>query len=150
MGVLYGYFAAADDDDALRAVVRDDDQPSGTGYDQLVVKVIDPMLVLMPAEELITGRSAAEVEADPRHCSLVGMVGDGEVVVVTLTNALRDALATRDGRSLRDIATNWSTVEGVFRHEADPEDLTGFLDGLSEIAGRAVARGDRLYCWLCP
>lgn len=65
MGVLYGYFAAADDDDAVRAVVRDDGEPSGTGYDQLVIKGIDPVVELAPAEALMTGRSAADVRCDP-------------------------------------------------------------------------------------
>ncbi|MFD9600860.1 hypothetical protein [Streptomyces sp. NPDC059970] len=150
MGVLYGYFAAADDGDAVRAVVRDDDQPSGTGYDQLVVKGIDPVVELTPAETLMTGRSAAEVQSDPRHGSLIGMVGDGEVVVVSLTDALRDALATCDTRFLHDVATGWSRTEGVFYYPADPEDLTSFLKQLSGLAGRAVTQGARLYCWICP
>lgn len=150
MGSLYGYFAADDDNDAVRAVVRDDGQPSGTGYDQLVVKGIDPVVELGPAETLMTGRSADEVRSDPRHGGLVGMAGDGELVVLSLTDAFRDALAACGSGSLRDVATGWSGTEGVFSHPADPEALTAFLEGISEIAGRAVARGARLYCWICP
>uniref|UniRef100_A0AAU3HTZ7 Uncharacterized protein n=1 Tax=Streptomyces sp. NBC_01393 TaxID=2903851 RepID=A0AAU3HTZ7_9ACTN len=150
MGVLYGYFAAADDDDAVRAVVRDDGEPSGTGYDQLVIKGIDPVVELTPAEALMTGRSAADVRSDPRHGSLVGMLGDGELVVVSLTDTFRDALATCEATSLRDVASDWSSTEGIFYHPADPEDLAGFLERLSELAGRAVSRDARLYCWICP
>lgn len=98
----------------------------------------------------MTGRSAAEVQSDPRHGSLIGMVGDGEVVVVSLTDALRDALATCDTRFLHDVATGWSRTEGVFYYPADPEDLTSFLKQLSGLAGRAVTQGARLYCWICP
>lgn len=79
MGALFGYYAAADDEDAARAVVREDGQPMGTGYDSFVVKGVDPVVELLPAEVLITGRAADGIEADPRHGQLVGMVGDGEV-----------------------------------------------------------------------
>ncbi|WP_411574803.1 hypothetical protein [Streptomyces fradiae] len=150
MGVLFGYFAAADDDDAVRAVVRDDGESSGTGYDQLVIKGIDPVVQLTPAEALMTGRSATDVQSDPRHGSLIGMLGDGELVVVSLTDAFRDALATCEATSLRDVASRWSSTEGVFSYPADPENLAGFLEQLSELAGRAVARNARLYCWICP
>lgn len=150
MGVLYGYFAAADDDDAVRAVVRDDGEPSGTGYDQLVIKGIDPVVELTPAEALMTGRSAADVQSDPRHGSLIGMLGDGDLVVVSLTDAFRDALANCEATSLGDIASRWSSTEGVFYYPADPEDLASFLEQLSELASRAVTRDARLYCWICP
>ncbi|WP_406091779.1 hypothetical protein [Streptomyces sp. NBC_01013] len=150
MGALYGYFAAADDDDALRAVDRDHDQPSGTGYDQVVVKGIDPVVDLLPAEVRLTSRPADEVRADPRHGSLVGTAEEGELMVVSLTDALRDGLATHDPRSLCDVATGWASTEGAFHGPADPEDLTGFLERLSEVAGRAVTRGAGPYCWICP
>ncbi|THA23355.1 hypothetical protein E6W17_41625 [Streptomyces sp. A1547] len=44
MGALFGYYAAADDEDAARAVVRQDGQPMGTGYDSFVVKGVDPVV----------------------------------------------------------------------------------------------------------
>ncbi|MCX4750544.1 suppressor of fused domain protein [Kitasatospora sp. NBC_01287] len=96
------------------------------------------MLVLMPVEELITGRSAAEIEADPRHCSLVGMVGDGELVVVSLTKAFRDALATSETSSLRDVAISWAGTYdlGPGRRDAVP--------GLRVIVASPGPRGS---CW---
>jgi len=78
------------------------------------------------------------------------MLGDGELVVVSLTDAFRDALATCEAASLRGIASSWSSTEGVFDHSADPEGLAGFLEQLSGLAGRAVTRDARLYCWICP
>ncbi|RFS86767.1 hypothetical protein D0T12_00250 [Actinomadura spongiicola] len=144
MGVLFGYFAAADDDDAVRAVVRDDGETSGTGYDQLVVKGMDPVVNLAPAEALLTGRS------DTQSGSLVGMLGDGEVVVVTLADDFRDALAAADPASFPEIATAWSKDEDAFLNPVDPEDLHAFLDELSGLAGRAVGHRARLYCWICP
>ncbi|MFI0406267.1 hypothetical protein [Actinomadura sp. 3N508] len=150
MGVLYGYFAAADDDDAVRAIVRDDGEPSGTGYDQLVIKGIDPVVELAPAEALLTGRPEDELKSDPRHGGLVGMLGEGEVVVVSLTDPLRDALAAAQPASLREVATAWANTDDAFYYPADPDDLTDFLEQLSGLASRAMARGARLYCWMCP
>ncbi|WTW92075.1 hypothetical protein OG216_01225 [Streptomycetaceae bacterium NBC_01309] len=152
MGVLFGYYAAADDQDAGRAIVRDDDEPSGTGCDGLVVKGIDPVVDLVPAEALITGRSAEEVKADPRHGRLIAMVGDGEVVSVALTDVFRDRLAAFDRELLEDVARGWA-ASGEFYDPPDAEgieDMGDFLRSLAELADGAVARGHRLYCWICP
>ncbi|MGW7104161.1 hypothetical protein [Streptomyces sp. NPDC054838] len=97
MGALFGYYTAADDEDAVRAVVREDGQPMGTGYDSFVMKGVDPVVELLPAEVLVTGRSADAIEADPRHGHLVGMVGDGEVISLTLTELLRVGHRSGDG-----------------------------------------------------
>ncbi|MER5306220.1 hypothetical protein ABT034_00215 [Streptomyces sp. NPDC002773] len=147
MGALYGYYAAADDEDAMRAVVREDEQPLGTGYDTFVVKGVDPVVGLLPAEVLVTGRSAEAVGADPRHGHLVGMVGDGEVVALSLTDSLRDSLARLDGKALGEAARDWS-ASGAFSAESDLSGLTGFLEDLAALAERALARGHRLYCWM--
>jgi hypothetical protein len=149
MGVLYGYYAAADDEDAARAIVREDEQPFGTGYDELVVKGIDPVVDLLPAETLITGRPADEVKADPRHGALIAMVGEGEAVSVSLTDGFRDALAAFDRRLLDDVAVGW-VASGDFHSPPDPSDLAGFLRALADLADRAEVRGRRLYCWICP
>ncbi|MFG2695940.1 hypothetical protein ACIHEI_36905 [Kitasatospora sp. NPDC051984] len=146
MGTLIGYFAATDDDDALGAIVRDDDEPFGAGYDEVVVKGIDPVVMLEPAEELVTGRSPAELRADPRRAALVGMIEDGEVVVLALSDAFRDALAQHEDAALREVAERWAVAEGV---HYEPADLADFLRELAGLASRAVAGGARLYCWAC-
>ncbi|MFD5617881.1 hypothetical protein [Streptomyces yangpuensis] len=149
MGVLFGYYAAHDDDDAERAVRRDDGGPTGTGYDQFVVKGMDPVVELLPAEVLLTSRSAEAVEADPRHGGLIATVGDGEVIAVSLTDTFRDSLADSGPERLGSVARAWSGSD-VFATPPDPEGLTGFLDSLSALARRAVALDRRLYCWICP
>jgi hypothetical protein len=152
MGVIYGYYAARDDQDAGRAIVREDEEPSGTGYDQFELKGIDPVTNLLPAEVLITGRSADAVNADPRHGHLVAMVGDGEVVSVSLTDTFRDALAGFDPELLDAVAQGWA-ASGDFYSPLDKEgieDLADFLHQLAALAQRAVACGHRLYCWICP
>jgi hypothetical protein len=149
MGVLFGYYAAADDDDAGRAVIREDDEPTGTGYDQFVVKGMDPVDDLLPAEVLISGRSADTVKVDPRHGHLIAMLADGEVFSVSLTDVFRDSLASFHTDLLGDIAREWS-VSDAFSTPPNPDGLASFLENLAALACRAVARNQRLYCWICP
>lgn len=153
MGVLFGYYAAADDEDAGRAIVREDDESIGTGYDELVVKDIDPVVGLASAEVLITGRSEEEVQADPRHGCLIATVGDDEVVSVALTDVFRDRLAAFDRELLGDVAQGWAASGDFFSGAPDAEqieDMGDFLRRLAELANRAVASRHRLYCWICP
>ncbi|WP_406424917.1 hypothetical protein [Streptomyces sp. NBC_01589] len=147
MGALFGYYAAADDEDAVRAVVREDGQPMGAGYDSFVVKGVDPVVELLPAEVLVTGRTAGDIEADPRHGHLVGMVGDGEVVSLSLTDPFCESLARFDRKQLGEVARGWS-ASGVFSAQSDPSGLTDFLGDLAALAERAAVRGHRLYCWI--
>ncbi|MFJ2562653.1 hypothetical protein ACIO02_06540 [Streptomyces sp. NPDC087568] len=147
MGAFFGYYAAADDEDAVRAVVREDGQPMGTGYDSFVVKDVDPVVELLPAEVLVTGRTADAVEADPRHGYLVGMVGDGEVFTLSLTDSFRDSLARFDRKQLDEAARGWS-ASSVFSSQSDLSGLTGFMEDLAALAERALVRGYRLYCWI--
>ncbi|MES5824525.1 hypothetical protein [Streptomyces sp. RG80] len=147
MGALFGYYAAADDEDAVRAVVREDGQPMGTGYDSFVVKGVDPVVELLPAEVLITGRDPGVIEADPRHGHLVGMVGSGEVVSLSLTDSFCDSLAHFDQEQLGEVARGWS-ASGVFNAQSDLSGPTGFLEDLAALAQRAAARGHRMYCWI--
>ncbi|RSS42531.1 hypothetical protein EF912_30515 [Streptomyces sp. WAC07061] len=147
MGALFGYYAAADDEDAVRAVVREDGQPLGTGYDAFAVKGIDPVVGLLPAEVLVTGRTASAVRADPRHGHMVGSVGDGDVVTLSLTDSFCVSLARVDPNRLGEVAHGWS-ASGVFDSQAELTGLTRFLDDLAALARRATARGHRLYCWI--
>ncbi|MFJ4845959.1 hypothetical protein [Streptomyces sp. NPDC088733] len=160
MGALYGYYSAGDDRDAVRAVLRaevhDDGAALAPDYDQLVVEGVDPVLELLPAEVLITGRAPEDVQTDPRRGALVGMAGDGGVVAVSLTDTFRDALAAFDPRLLEDVAVGWArtsrtpAVPGASRAELDPRALGVFLKDLAALAGRARSTGRRLYCWICP
>ncbi|MEV0093725.1 hypothetical protein [Streptomyces sp. NPDC050738] len=147
MGVLYGYFAAADDDDAVRAVVREDDAPIATGYDGFDVNAMDPVVALLPAEVLITGRAAEVTEADPRHGHLIAMIGEGEVLCLSLTDALRDALAAADRAALHGVARVWAGSD-VFDTPPDPDGLAGFLGQAADLARRAVEQRHRLYSWI--
>lgn len=111
MGVIYGYFAAADDDDAVRAVVREDGEPTATGYDGFDVNGMDPTTDLLPAEAALTGRSAETVQGDPRHGHLLASIDEGDLLCLTLTDSLRDALTDADQSLLREIAREWATSD---------------------------------------
>ncbi|WP_154676263.1 hypothetical protein [Amycolatopsis benzoatilytica] len=65
-----------------------------------------------------------------------------ESAVVTLTDALRDALAAADDDALQAAA-------GAFAEqyeEAETADVVSFLKELAALAEGAVAHGHRLYC----
>ncbi|WP_328664674.1 hypothetical protein [Streptomyces sp. NBC_00328] len=148
MGVIYGYFAAADDDDAVRAVTREDDEPTATGYDGFDVNGMDPTVDLLPAEVILSGRSAETIQADPRYGHLLATADDGQLLRLSLTDALRDAFAAADRGSLHHVAQVWAASD-VFPTPPDPQGLAEFLEQAIDLAGRAVERGHRLYCWIC-
>ncbi|MEV6212010.1 hypothetical protein [Kitasatospora sp. NPDC051914] len=149
MGVLFGYYAAADDQDAERAVVREDGESTGAGYDQFVVKGVDPVVDLLTVEFVLTGRPASVIRSDPRYGRLVAEVGEGDVVSVSLTETLRDALASADREFLEDLAGSLARSMR-FPAPADAGHLADFLRQLAALAERAADRGHGLYCWICP
>ena len=147
METLFGYYTAADDQDAGGAVVCANGEPSGSGYDQLVVKDIGPTADLLTVEFVVTGRPAGVIKSDSRHGHVVATVRDGEVVIVSLTDAFRDALASIDREFLDDVAHGWAR-SASFTTPPDTEHLADFLRQLAALAERAVAQGHGLYCWI--
>lgn len=68
--------------------------------------------------------------------------------MVTLTDEIQAALADADGDRLSSIAIPWSQTQ-EFWGQGDPDTLAGLLGELAELARRARARNERLYCWVC-
>jgi hypothetical protein len=68
----------------------------------------------------------------------------GEVLCLSLTDPLRDALANADRASLHGVTRAWA-ASGVFSSPPDPDGLAGVLDQAADLAGRAVEQGHRLY-----
>ncbi|MDT7797655.1 MAG: hypothetical protein QOI78_1088 [Actinomycetota bacterium] len=135
----YGYFAAADDADVVRILDRFDEQAEGTGHLELVVKHADPLEDLLPAELSLTGRTEAELEADPRRGKFLGEIHDGELAVLALSDVFKQALSQASDADLRAAAV---AIAGP----ADAEDLVSFLKSLSEMARRDASH--HLYCWI--
>ncbi|MEW2505857.1 MULTISPECIES: hypothetical protein [unclassified Amycolatopsis] len=141
--MLYDYFVAVDDATAARLFV-DGDTAKRAGYPELVVKGADPVFDLLPIEAALTGRTIAEVEADPHHCPEIKQEGDEEpeVFVVSLADAFRDSLATAGDAALHDAA-----VAFVARNEGgEVEPIVAFLKELAVLARGAAAEEHRLYC----
>lgn len=115
-------------------------------YDTISVKGIDPVVQLGTLEELMTGRALDDILEDPRSGHTVATRDRGELLVVTLTDALSKALAGVDDDVLEQVAVPWSQTEEFF-DAADPRDLADFLKDLSAMARQAEATGQRLYCW---
>jgi hypothetical protein len=139
---------------ARKARYRDDPQEASrprveaaqSGTLLVMSSGIDPAVVLGRLEEIVTGRSADEVNADPRQSAVIAPAEEEieGVVVVSVTDSLRDALASLDTAAVPEAARQWAT-SGVFWK--DPGDAgTEFLLALSDLARRAAAAGDRLYC----
>lgn len=139
---LMDYFSAASDSQAAR-VTPGNGGPTRLGFDVLDLKGIDPTVMLTVLESILTGRPEDEVAEDARQSHPV--VESASALVVTVTDTLRDALATADERALRDAAAEWSTMEEL--EGSDPENLADALKLLADLSRRAIARDHRLYCW---
>jgi hypothetical protein len=141
MSVLSDYFSAPSDEAAARAVTDDLSQPA---YDVLETKGIFPDYHLVPVEVLLTGRSAEAVEEGPRHGRLVASVDDDQVVVVTVSDELTASLAAASGEQLAEAAGSWAQFEDF--QGMNTSGLARFLTDLADLARRATARNEHLYC----
>ncbi|MFB6724966.1 hypothetical protein ACFCV3_32615 [Kribbella sp. NPDC056345] len=142
MGVLFDYFAAKSDAEAAAVIDR------VVGPDSLLLKGIDPVVQLGTLEELLTNRPYDEVADDPRSGHVVAVRDHGARLVSTLTDSLATALAQASREDLERVAVPWSQTE-EFWGSADPEILADVLTDLADLARRAEANGERLYCWVC-
>ncbi len=142
MGNLYDYFAAPGDAVALTAFP---DGPKAAGLDVLETKGIDPFVQLGAAEALLRGADEEAVAGDPRHGHLLSDPDAESCWLVTLTDALRDALAAAGPRELAAVAGPWSAIE-EFGDGVAAQDLAAWLTDLATVASRAREREHRLYC----
>jgi hypothetical protein len=146
---LIDYFIARDDAEAAR-VEPGMGGPEACGFAALPAKGIDPAVAAGTLESILTGRPYDEVTADPRQCQLLTddeeAVAEGSSLVVTVTDTLRDALATADTARLAEVAAAWSRTEEL-SGLVEPEVLADFLKLFADLARAAVDRGGRLYCW---
>jgi hypothetical protein len=109
---------------------------------------IDPVVQIGTFQELLTGRAYDDIVEDPRSGHAVAQRDDGERLVLTLTDTLRDALAATSAERLAELAVPWSQTE-EFWGQGDPEILSTFLTGLAGLARQAQDKHERLYCWVC-
>ncbi|WP_430332971.1 hypothetical protein [Rhodococcus sp. ACT016] len=134
------------DDELNRASAEEASRPriraAASGTPVLHAKRIDPTVSLGRLEAVLTGRTYEEITAGPRRGSLVSAGEDGDCLVLTVADELRDALADLDSDAIAAAARAW-----VFDEAAEPSEASApFLTALAELAAGAVARGDRIYC----
>ncbi|MCR3748336.1 hypothetical protein [Lentzea californiensis] len=141
MGVLFDYFVAPSDELAAATI---DGGPMGL-FRTVEIKSLDPVVVMGGLEELLTGRPYGDVLKDPRCGHGLALENDGEVVVLTVTDGLRDGLA--EASELDEIAVAWARTEEL--EGFDPAVLAEMLHELKALAVQAVEDGERLYCWTC-
>ncbi|HEX3787490.1 MAG TPA: hypothetical protein VHW44_06480 [Pseudonocardiaceae bacterium] len=148
MGVLFSYFAATSDDVAAAVI----DLPSGPGAGSTVLATIevadvDPVVQLGTLESLLTGAGYSEVIGKPRQGHPLAVRDGGECLVLTITDELRDALATASNTALHTVAGRWAATD-EFGGQAEPEMLVDILQELAGLARSARAGTGKLYCWL--
>ena len=140
MGVMYDYFAAPSDEVAAAVL-----EGGPAHLEPVATKGLDPVVVMGKLEALLTGRAYDDVVDDERSALLLAMEGDGEVLVLAVTDGLRDGLDRASG--LSEIAATWAQAEEL--NGSDPQQLAGVLGELQALAKKAVGKGERLYCWVC-
>ncbi|MFD8571851.1 hypothetical protein [Streptomyces sp. NPDC059639] len=139
MGAWMDYFSAVDDETAAEQL------DVGEVPGAVCGNGIDPAVMIAHLEALLTGRDYEEVRAQSRQCALVAQEGDCAVIVTTLTDGVRDALAGAEPWELRSAAVAWGRTEGFDGDEAEDE-LTALVESFAELARLARASGQRLYC----
>jgi hypothetical protein len=146
MGALFDYFSADSDESAASAVSLPDG-PGDMPFDTVHTKGVDPLVQLGTLEALLTARDYAQIVTGPRAGRPLAAQGSGERLVVTLTDELQAALADADEALLASVAEPWARAEEFSGH-GDSQLLAGLLHGLAELARRARAKNERMYCWL--
>jgi hypothetical protein len=135
---LIEYFAAANDRAAAAFVDK------GPGDDGVSAPDIDPAVILASLESLLTEVDEDVILDNPRLADLVA--DDGDLGVYTVTDELRDALATSDSDQLAQAAEQLVELEEL--DGADPEVILGALEEVADLARRAMDANLRVYCWV--
>ncbi|MFE9605160.1 hypothetical protein [Streptomyces hokutonensis] len=137
------YYSAASDEAAVGVL----DAPVGPDpavFDVLSLKGIDPVVVVARLEGLLTDCAHDEARARPRSGQLLSDPEAEAAFVISVTDTLRDALASATDGQLGLVAGPFGAVEEVGLPSAEALEVLRLLSGL---ARRAVAENRRLYCW---
>lgn len=143
--VFCDYFAASDDATALR--VLDESGPDPAVFDVVPLKGVDPVVVLVALEGILTGCTYDEASARPRSGELLSSPEEGEPLVVGVSDTLQEALAQASHGTLAEAAPRWAAIEEMRQWAATPKTALGILTHLAGLAARARTAGMRLYCW---
>jgi hypothetical protein len=141
--VMCDYFSAASDEVAV-GVLDAPGGPDASVFDVLSLKDVDPVVVMPRLEGILTDCTYDEACARPRSGQLLSDPEAEGAFVISVSDTLRDALATASDDQLGVAAGPFAAVEELgFTHTKTLE----LLNRLSGLARRAVAEERRLYCW---
>jgi len=127
-------------------------EEAGAAFDGFAARGYDGVVNMGTLEELLTGVPYDRLGEDPRWG---GEVSDGEAPencgVLSLTDTLRDALATAPDGLLEEIVGSWAQTEELAPKDGgaptrdDLDAHLNFLHELRDLAVRAYTNGHHLY-----
>jgi hypothetical protein len=120
----------------------------GPAYEGFEAGEYDPVVTMGTLEALLTGQDNDVVVEDPRQGGSPSRDADprDDRGVVTVTDALRDALVDAHGARLREVAAQWGRTEEL-EDGGSVEDHVGFLRRLRGLARSSAAGSQKLYCY---
>jgi hypothetical protein len=143
---LTEYFSAADDQTAV-AVLDTLGGPMRASLDVVPLKNIDPVVCLVQLEAIMAGCSYDEARQRPRAGKLLSSPEPEGAVVMSVSDSLRELLASASAADRADAARRWAQTDELRMMQADAETLADILGDLADLARRALASSQRLYCW---
>ena len=144
--VLCDYFSAPDDDTAV-GVLDVLGGPDPAGFDMVSLKGLDPVIVMVQLEAILTACTYEEAEKRPRAGQVLASSDSKTALIVSVSDSLHEALVSAPRERLADAATPWSETEELQQADITPDHALDVLVLLSELARRARSTGMRLYCW---
>ncbi|MEV4059894.1 hypothetical protein [Nonomuraea dietziae] len=161
---MYDYYRAADRQAAMAEPDRGRAESGSTAFDAVDAKGIDPVVILGQLVALIRDvpydldlvrtitlypppeggpKSLEEWEALPEDSPYKEGPGIEE-----LPADVRDSLAGVSDARLADLAERWGQIEEFFGRP-DERYLTTLMGELRDLAQRARAEDQMMYCWTC-
>lgn len=140
------YFSAADD----QAAVAVNDLPGGprqAALDVVELGDIDPVVALAQLEAILAGCSYQEAHQHPRSGQLLSSPESESSFVVTVSDTLRELLASATGEELAGAARPWAATDEMRIYRVDADAAAEALEELAGLARRAQAGDLGLYCW---
>ncbi|SCE44373.1 hypothetical protein GA0115235_119935 [Streptomyces sp. DpondAA-F4a] len=144
--VICDYFSAPDDDAAVR-VLDEYGGPDASAFDVVSLKGMDPVVATARLETVLTGCTYEEASRRPRAGRLLSSPDAESAFVVSVSDTLREALASASPEDLVEAAGPWAGTEELRASGVTSETAVEALELLSGVAVRARAAGHRLYCW---
>ena len=111
-----------------------------------VITVPDERLTKLA--EILSGTPYDELAADKRISTLLAQKDEYEVLVLTVSDSVKAALAGASDEDLVRAAGPWSQIE-EFHGLIDLDDLLEVMRELGLLARQAVDSGHSMYVWWC-